>query len=198
MNISSATETHGEDSTRLNANGAEASSDPADQLFYLTGTNTILMVPREAMPDFNTEMSTLEALVEAQQSATAELKQWQDRYIAYVQSNYFKPNERSNIEDAGGVGNKEAVGKQVLQAKVKLNQANRRLNEVIDSLSSLDSKTNNIVELIALQRRGAKSSSAGFRMGYVRSEKISSEWNRYSLLHQAMKILLIPPDKSIG
>ncbi len=181
MNISSATETHGEDSTRLNANGAEASSDPADQLFYLTGTNTILMVPREAMPDFNTEMSTLEALVEAQQSATAELKQWQDRYIAYVQSNYFKPNERSNIEDAGGVGNKEAVGMQVLQAKVKLNQANRRLNEVIDSLSSLDSKTNNIVELIALQRRGAKSSSAGFRMGYVRSEKISSEWNRYSL-----------------
>ncbi|MFP5302820.1 hypothetical protein R2R70_16555 [Cobetia sp. SIMBA_158] len=181
MNISSTTEAHGEDSTRLNANGAEASSDPADQLFYLTGTNTILMVPREAMLDFNTEMSTLEALVEAQQSATAELKQWQDRYIAYVQSNYFKPNERSNIEDAGGVGNKEAVGMQVLQAKVKLNQANRRLNEVIDSLSSLDSKTNNIVELIALQRRGAKSSSAGFRMGYVRSEKISSEWNRYSL-----------------
>ncbi|MCK0746821.1 hypothetical protein, partial [Chromohalobacter nigrandesensis] len=181
MSIPAQTDIHGESQTQLKAQGAKASSDPTDQLFYLTGTNTILLVPREAMPDFNTEMTTLEALVEEQQHAMANLKQWQDRYIAYVQSHYFSPADRPDIDRAGGVGNKGSVAVQVYLARRTLNQANARLNEVIDSLTSLDDETNNIVELIALQRRGANASSAGFRMGYVRSEKISPDWARYPL-----------------
>ncbi|WP_110640943.1 hypothetical protein [Salinicola sp. CPA57] len=181
MSSSSHTETHGQAQTRLCADGAQASNDPADQLFYLTGTNILLLVPREAMPEFNTEMTTLEALVEEQQRAMANLKQWQDRYIAYVHGSYYNEDERPHIEAAGGVGNRGSVGLQVQLAQSRLNQANAKLNEVVDSLTSLEDPSNNIVELVALQRRGCSASDAGFRMGYVRAEKISPDWERYPL-----------------
>lgn len=181
MSTASTTATHGQDRTRLRATGARASNDPADQLFYMTGTNTILLVPREAMPDVNNEMTTLEALVADQQSAMADLKRWQDRYIAYVHANYFNPAERPAIDSAGGIGNRGTVAMQVMLATRALNRANERLNEVVDSLTAPEDATNNIVELVALQRHGARESSAGFRMGYVRASRISHDWTRYPL-----------------
>lgn len=175
------TTVHGQSQTRICADGARASNEPAAQMFYMTGKNTILLVPQEAMCSFSNELRTLEALVVAQQEAMANLKYWQDRYIAYIHGSYFKPGERPDIDRAGGVGNQGSVAIQVQLARRALNQANAQFNDVIDSLTAPDDESNNIVELVALQRRGASESSAGFRMGYVRASKISPDWERYPL-----------------
>ncbi|MCM2130783.1 hypothetical protein [Larsenimonas rhizosphaerae] len=180
MTSSTAT-AHGQSQTRICADGARASNEPAAQMFYMTGKNTILLVPQEAMCSFSNELRTLEALVDAQQEAMANLKYWQNRYIAYIHGSYFKPGERPDIDRAGGVGNQGSVAIQVQLARRALNQANAQFNDVIDSLTAPDDESNNIVELVALQRRGASESSAGFRMGYVRASKISPDWERYPL-----------------
>lgn len=172
----------GNTQTRNKSKGQDAYHEPADQLFYMVGKGTILAVPREDMPDLLAEMRLLESVVESQQQATSHLKSCQDKYIQVKQSSYFKPEERAALSEADSA---ESLEREVILAQSELDKANRDLIQEMEPLTQLSDNTNHISELIPIQRRGGHASAVGFKMTYVRSQKIQNHWRKYRLTSQA-------------
>lgn len=172
----------GNTQTRNKSKGQDAYHEPADQLFYMVGKGTILAVPREDMPDLLAEMRLLESVVESQQQATSHLKSCQDKYIQVKQSSYFKPEERAALSEADSA---ESLEREVILAQSELDKANRDLIQEMEPLTQLSDNTNHISELIPIQRRGGHASAVGFRMTYVRSQKIQNHWRKYRLTSRA-------------
>ncbi|OLO03843.1 hypothetical protein [Salinicola socius] len=172
----------GNTQTRNKSKGQDAYHEPADQLFYMVGKGTILAVPRKDMPDLLAEMRLLESVVESQQQATSHLKSCQDKYIQVKQSSYFKPEERAALSEADSA---ESLEREVILAQSELDKANRDLIQEMEPLTQLSDNTNHISELIPIQRRGGHASAVGFRMTYVRSQKIKNHWRKYRLTSKA-------------
>ncbi|PPK53123.1 hypothetical protein, partial [Marinobacter persicus] len=168
---------HGETTTKLRARGQDVFIEPADQLFYMVGHNTLLAVPKQQMLAMLTEMRLLEAVVEAQQNAIAHLKTLQDSYIQVKQANYFKPEGRALIEQSD---RPEILERKIRVAQGELDSANEKLRGVLAPVSGAQDPSNPIVELIPIQRRGSHASPNGFRMAYARLKSIPAECRRYS------------------
>jgi hypothetical protein len=168
---------HGETTTKLRARGQDVFIEPADQLFYMVGHNTLLAVPKQQMLAMLTEMRLLEAVVEAQQNAIAHLKTLQDSYIQVKQANYFKPEGRVLIEQSE---HPEVLERKIRVAQGELDSANEKLRGVLAPVSGAQDPSNPIVELIPIQRRGSHASPNGFRMAYARLKSIPAECCRYS------------------
>ncbi|PPK50442.1 hypothetical protein BY454_12749, partial [Marinobacter persicus] len=168
---------HGETTTKLRARGQDVFIEPADQLFYMVGHDTLLAVPKHQMLAMLTEMRLLEAVVEAQQNAIAHLKTLQDSYIQVKQANYFKPEGRGLIEQSE---RPEVLERKIRVAQGELDSANEKLRGVLAPVSGAQDPTNPIVELIPIQRRGSHASPNGFRMAYARLTSIPAECCRYS------------------
>ncbi|MFC0337339.1 hypothetical protein SAMN05421848_1876 [Kushneria avicenniae] len=176
--MSQSAPTNGETQTRLNAKGEDAYHQPADQLFYMVGKDTILAVPSDDMPKLLKEMRLLESVIEAQQNAIDHLKSCQDKYIKIKQANYFRPDKQIMLSESDSA---ESLENKIIIAQETLDKTNKALIHEIEPLTKLSDNTNHINELIPIQRRGANSSVAGFRMTYVRSEKIKNHWRKYQL-----------------
>ncbi|SPJ33561.1 hypothetical protein [Kushneria phyllosphaerae] len=174
--------TDGEAETRLNAQGKDAYHQPADQLFYMVGKNTILAVPSDDISDLLDEMRLLESVVETQQEAISQLKGCQDRYIQIKQANYFESDEQVVLSQSDSA---ESFEEQIVLAQQVLDEANQNLIREIEPLTSLSDNANHINELIPIQRRGAQASVAGFKMTYVGSEKMKNHWRKYRLTSKA-------------
>ncbi|MCE3027083.1 hypothetical protein [Salinicola sp. DM10] len=172
----------GNTQTRNKSKGQDAYHAPADQLFYMVGKGTILAVPREDMPDLLAEMRLLESVVESQQQATSHLKSCQDKYIQIKQGDYFKPEDRVVLSESDSA---EKLESEVVKAQSALDEANNALIEQMTPLTQLSDNTNHISELIPIQRRGGHASAVGFKMTYVRSQKIQNHWRKYRLTSQA-------------
>jgi len=167
---------HGETTTKLRARGQDVFIEPADQLFYMVGHDTLLAVPKQQMLAMLTEMRLLEAVVEAQQNAITHLKTLQDSYIQVKQANYFKPEGRTLIEQSDSP---ETLERKIRVAQGELDSANKKLRGVLAPVTGAHDPSNPIVELIPIQRRGSHASSNGFRMAYARLKSIPAECRRY-------------------
>lgn len=177
MTGSSPTPVHGQAQTQRQARGAKASVEPADQLFYMVGRDTLLAVPKQHMTAMLTEMRLLEAVVEGQQNAIAHLKNLQDAYIQVKQANYFDPEGEALIEQSDSP---ETLERKIRVAQGELDSANEKLRGVLEPVTGAHDPTNPIVELIPIQRRGSQASSSGFRMAYARLKSIPADCRRYA------------------
>lgn len=177
MTGSSPTPVHGQAQTQRQARGAKASVEPADQLFYMVGRDTLLAVPKQHMTAMLTEMRLLEAVVEGQQNAIAHLKNLQDAYIQVKQANYFDPEGEALIEQSDSP---ETLERKIRVAQGELDSANEKLRGVLEPVTGAHDPTNPIVELIPIQRRGSQASSSGFRMAYARLKSIPAACRRYA------------------
>lgn len=158
----------GQTQTKLRSRGQVVNQDPAGQLFYLTGENALLAVPAEDMHEFMEEMRLLEAVVEMQSKALETLNQYKEALMKAYHSS----------ADATTIKKHE---QQVKQAQKKVDEANKKLRKEVKPLTSFSDNTNHITELIPIQRVGSKPPVAGFKMTYVRSQKMKNHWRKYRL-----------------
>lgn len=162
----------GQTQTKLRSRGQVAYQDPADQLFYLTGENSLLAVPAEDMHDLLEEMRLLETVVEAQEQALEFLHKSKDdlmqAYKASADPNAIKKQEQL-----------------VKQAQKKVDKANEKLREEVKPLTPFSDNTNHITELIPIRKPGGGKAVSGFKMTYIRSQKMKNHWKKYQLKSKA-------------
>ncbi|MEC5344884.1 hypothetical protein ABRZ24_20005 [Brenneria populi] len=156
--------------TGANSKGIDAPAAGEDTVYFHPGSGTVLIVPAKDNKNLEAEQNLLSRLMEEKIAAQINVEEVTKQCLAYSRTD--KNRAQTQLQAAY---DKLNLAAEKLRNELKNLTPNVKEGELLDE--SAKESAVGMMELIPMTKRGAH----GFKMTYVRSDKIKSTFRRYKL-----------------